>query len=124
MISGVADFKVKFLQSLSYEVRTPKRKGASKESCEDEATVEYIRHENYINDGYRELFGEVYSAMGFDDVLATERKTDHWNSLLRDVSITRIGEPDNKREIHRKLQDEQEVSYGLDSVYDLMDHVG
>jgi hypothetical protein len=67
---------------------------------------------------------KITSAMGFDDVLATERKTDHWNSLLRDVSITRIGEPDNKREIHRKLQDEQEVSYGLDSVYDLMDHVG
>ena len=106
-----------------YEVHAPKRKGASKESCEDEVKVKNIRHEKSINDGYRELFGEVYSAMGLDEVLETERKTDHWNSLLRDLSIARIAEPDSKLQTHRKLRDEQEISYGLDSVYDLMDHV-
>lgn len=106
-----------------YEVYAPKKRAAAPEGCEDVVKVKNIRHEKSFNDGYRELFGEIYTEIGLDNVLETERKTDHWNALLRDICIARIAEPDSKRQTHRKLKDEQEINYSLDSVYDLMDHV-
>ena len=106
-----------------FEVHAPRKKGEKKESCEDQVKVKNIRHEKSFNDGYRKLFGEIYDKIGLTSILDVKYKAEHWNSMLRDICISRIAEPDSKRKTYRNLKEQNEVIYTLDSIYRLMDHI-
>jgi hypothetical protein len=98
---------------------------ANKESIESENNEELkvnlnklIEESRSIN-GIHDIYGEVYSQIGFDHILKSPSK----NKMVKDLVMARIANPSSKRKSVLNLEEEFGINLNLDSVYKVMDDI-
>jgi transposase len=69
--------------------------------------------------GIHDVYGEVYSQIGFDNILKLPSK----NKMLMDLVMARIANPCSKRKSVLNLEEEFGINLNLDAVYKLMDDI-
>jgi transposase len=86
-----------------------------------EATVDQINlldteEKGRYVEGFHEIFGKIFSQVGFDDILPKNQ-----TSVLLDVLLARIATPCSKSRTHRILNGEFGKDTSLDRIYRMMD---
>ena len=71
--------------------------------------------------GVREVFGEVYRSLGWNNVGGPGRSGG--NRLIKEMVLARIAHPLSKRKTVNRLYDHASVALNLDSVYRSMDYL-
>ncbi|SRR3989339_123738 len=96
-------------------------KEATDTADEDKVCVGDLEVERHIDNGIKDIYGHLYSLSGMDTMLATGKKQEHWNKILKDCVLMRINTAASKRKISELLEEDQDVSIPLDQIYRLMD---
>ena len=71
--------------------------------------------------GVREVFGEVYRSLGWNNIGGPGRSGG--NRLIKEMVLARIAHPLSKRKTVNRLHDDASVALNLDSVYRSMDYI-
>ena len=88
-----------------------------------EVNLKNIVEEKRIVTGIHQVFGKIFDAVGFQDVLKNPSSKKASVKLLKNVVIGRIAEPASKRQTARMLSEEYGVNTQLTSIYRMMDFV-
>jgi len=88
-----------------------------------EVNLKNIVEEKRIVTGIHQVFGKIFDAVGFQDVLKNPSNKKASVKLLKNVVIGRIAEPASKRQTARMLSEEYGVNTQLTSIYRMMDYI-
>ena len=88
-----------------------------------DVNLKNIVEEKRIVTGIHQVFGKIFDAVGFQDVLKNPSSKKASVKLLKNVVIGRIAEPASKRQTARMLSEEYGVNTQLTSIYRMMDFV-
>ena len=88
-----------------------------------EVNLKNIIEEKRIVTGIHQVFGKIFDAVGFQDVLKNPSNKKASVKLLKNVVIGRIAEPASKRQTARMLSEEYGVNTQLTSIYRMMDYI-
>lgn len=94
-----------------------------KQPSDDLVHMSDLREEQRILDGIGEVFGKLYSDLGFDGIIAGTRRDAKWNNVLKTCVMARVANPVSKRRTAALLEEDYGVKVDLDDVYTMMDHV-
>ena len=94
-----------------------------KKPSDDMISMSDLREEQRIIDGVGEVFGKLYSDLGFDSLLSATRKDAKWNSILKTCVMARVANPVSKRRTAALLEEDYGIKIDLDDIYTMMDHV-
>ena len=124
-----AEESLKMLKSNKKDTRKDKKdnskNSANNKSVELENNQELkvdlkklVEESRSIN-GIHDIYGEVYSQIGFDNILKSPSK----NKMIKDLVMARIANPSSKRKSVLNLEEEFGINLNLDSVYKVMDDI-
>jgi len=88
-----------------------------------DVNLKNIIEEKRIVTGIHQVFGKIFDAVGFQDILKNPSSKKASVKLLKNVVIGRIAEPASKRQTARMLSEEYGVNTQLTSIYRMMDFV-
>ena len=124
-----AEESLKMLKSNKKDTRKDKKdnskNSANNKSVELENNQELkvdlkkLVEESRIINGIHDIYGEVYSQIGFDNILKSPSK----NKMIKDLVMARIANPSSKRKSVLNLEEEFGINLNLDSVYKVMDDI-
>lgn len=112
------------LPGLENEFYSPDRKASQAKSPDTEALNIYgVREVKRLNVGMQDVFGQVYSQMGFEDLIRDTRKDDEWNEILKQVVLSRIFDPTSKRRTSEETLRDLGEEVPLQKIYRMMDRL-
>ncbi|NOZ36039.1 MAG: IS1634 family transposase [Chlorobi bacterium] len=88
-----------------------------------DVNLKNIVEEKRIVTGIHQVFGKIFDAVGFQDVLKNPSNKKASVKLLKNVVIGRIAEPASKRQTARMLSEEYGINTQLTSIYRMMDFI-
>ena len=88
-------------------------------SKELKVDLKKLVEESRIINGIHDIYGEVYSQIGFNNILKSSAK----NKIIKDLVMARIANPCSKRKSVLNLEEEFGINLNLDSVYKVMDDI-
>lgn len=98
-----------------------KIQGPSQE--QDLVDMSKLRSLQIITDGITDIFGTLYTELGWLKLLHNTRKDKVWNQILRSLVLARIANPSSKRKTQCFLSRDLGVKIALDQIYRLMDQL-
>lgn len=96
----------------------------NKKPTKDKVEIDQLREEHRIIEGIGEIFGKIYSDLGFDDLIGGTKKDSQWNGILKSCVIARISNPESKRKTADLLEEDYAIRIPLEKIYRMMDHAG
>jgi transposase len=93
-----------------------------KKATQDLVHMSDLREEQRIIDGIGEVFGKLYSDLGFDGAITGTRRDAKWNSILKTCVMARIANPSSKRRTAALLEEDYGIKVALNDIYTMMDH--
>lgn len=106
------------LPGFEEEFHKPKPRPKTKES---QVNVHNLKEETRVITGFDEVFGNLYKQLSFDDFLSQEEQK--WNTILKEVTITRLFEPDSKLRSSDLIQTFFNRKLPVQSIYRMMDRL-
>ena len=94
-----------------------------KAPTDDTVAIKELREEQRIVTGIGEVFGKLYSDLGFDTLLRGTRKNAQWNTILKSCVLARLANPVSKRRTASLLEEDYAIKISLEKIYRMMDHV-
>jgi transposase len=82
--------------------------------------LKQLREEHRIITGIHDIYGTLFGQVGFDALL---KKCPVSSKVLKDIVLARIARPVSKRASVDMLETDFGITWSLDSVYRMMDHV-
>jgi transposase len=82
-----------------------------------------LREEQRIIDGIFDVFGKLYSDLGFDYILGKANEYKSWNKILKTCVLARIAQPTSKRETASFLERDFGIKVPLEKIYRMMDRL-
>ena len=95
----------------------------SKTQTEDTVKVKELREEQRIITGIGEVYGKLYTDLGFDTLITGTRKDAQWNSIIKSCVLARLANPASKRRTASLLEEDYAIKIPLEKIYRMMDHV-
>ena len=90
---------------------------------EDHVRLNNLKEEQRVIDGIGDVFGKLYSDLGFDNILTGTRKKEQWNSILKACVMSTLANPVSKRRTASLLEEDFGVRIPLEKIYRMMDHL-
>lgn len=94
-----------------------------KKETEDKVEVKNLREEQRIIEGIGEVFGKLYSDLGFNTIIGGSKKDEQWNGILKSLVIARIANPVSKRRTASLLEEDYAIKIPVEKIYRTMDHL-
>ncbi|MFP4458754.1 MAG: IS1634 family transposase, partial [Candidatus Zixiibacteriota bacterium] len=94
-----------------------------KSEIEDDVLLKNLKEEQRIIDGIGDVFGKLYSDLGFESVIDGTRKDTEWNSILKACTLSRLANPSSKRRTASLLERDFAIRIPLEKIYRMMDHL-
>lgn len=91
------------------------------EEIEDVVKIKHLRQESRVITGVSEVFGKIYSELGFDSLLWGEDQGWHW--ILKACVLARLGNPASKLKTARLLGKDYGVEIPPHKIYRMMDRL-
>ncbi len=85
--------------------------------------VKDLREKKRIIEGIGEVFGRLYSELGFDNLVISGRNNGEWNKILKACVLARIAFPASKLQTVLRLERDFSLSIPLEKMYRMMDSV-
>lgn len=110
---------------LSEEKKVMKKQGRPKKKTFEDVTEEHqislahLIEEKRIVEGFHEVAGHVYKAMGYEALLRQKKD----NELLKDLVLMRLAQPTSKLKTQQILEERFSKTHDLDRIYRLLDKV-
>ena len=98
-------------------------KKEQKAEVEDDVLLKNLKEEQRVIDGIGDVFGKLYSDLGFDDIIEGTRKDNEWNAILKACVISRLANPVSKRRTASLLERDFGIRIPLEKIYRMMDHL-
>lgn len=83
-----------------------------------------IQEEDRVIKGIHDIYGKLYDELGFNKVLPNPARNVASTNVLKEIVLSRVANPDSKRESVRNLEANFGVKLDLNSVYKMMDKLG
>ena len=83
-----------------------------------------IQEEDRVIKGIHDIYGKLYDELGFNKVLPNPARNVSSTHTLKEIVLSRVANPDSKRESVRNLEANFGVKLDLNSVYKMMDKLG
>lgn len=93
------------------------------QTTEQNLNIYGIREVKRLHTGIQDVFGQIYSQMGFEDLISKTRKDNQWNEILKQVVISRIFEPSSKRRTSQETLIDMSEEIALEKIYRMMDRL-
>ena len=93
----------------------------NKSPVPDDVKLNSLREEQRIIEGVNDIFGKLYSDLGFDQLLGIKKKDAERNSILKTVTIARVANPVSKRRTASLLEEDYGIKIPLEKIYRMMD---
>lgn len=90
---------------------------------EDDVKLKNLKEEQRIIDGIGDVFGKLYSDLGFDEIIEGTRKDKQWNAILKTCVLSRLANPVSKRRTASLLEQDFGIRIPLEKIYRMMDHL-
>jgi len=97
--------------------------GIKKNPVQDKVRIKDLREEQRIVEGIGEVFGKLYTQLGFDYLIGETKKDKQWNAILKSLVIARVANPVSKRRTASLLEQDYAIKIPLEKIYRMMDHV-
>ena len=94
-----------------------------KREIEDNVLLKNLKEEQRIIDGIGDVFGKLYSDLGFDRIIEGTRKDDEWNAILKTCVLARLANPVSKLRTASLLERDFGIRIPLEKIYRMMDHL-
>lgn len=94
-----------------------------KKPADDTVRIKRLREEQRIIDGIGDIFGGLYTDLGFDHLLGDNESSKRWNGILRECVMARLANPVSKRRTAALLEEDYGIKISLEKIYRMMDHV-
>lgn len=91
------------------------------DDLEDKVRMKDLREERRIIDGIVDVFGKLYSDLGFDRLLDNTRKDAQWNTILKSCVLARVASPASKMKTAVELEKDHGIKIPLEKIYRMMD---
>jgi len=98
-------------------------KKEQKAEVEDDVLLKNLKEEQRVNDGIGDVFGRLYTDLGFDNIIKGTRKDKEWNAILKACVISRLANPVSKRRTASLLERDFGIRIPLEKIYRMMDHL-
>lgn len=102
------DFPIEIENSLTYEPKI--------EQPTSLVAIESMKEERRVVDGFHEIFGTLFSQLGFNSILKGKHK-----EILRDVVLARIAQPASKAATQQILAADFGREIELDRIYRMIE---
>lgn len=89
----------------------------------EDVQLSNLKEEQRIIDGIGDVFGKLYSTLGFDEIIDGTRKDKEWNSILKACTLARLANPVSKRRTASLLERDYAIRIPLEKIYRMMDHL-
>lgn len=97
-----------------------KRKKTIKEELVD---INDLREEKRINEGYSDIFSDLYKEVGLDESIKCTKNDREWNDVIESTVIARIADPKSKLATLRQLEDNFDIKIPFQKIYRAMDRL-
>ena len=94
-----------------------------KAEVEDDVLLKNLKEEQRVIDGIGDVFGKLYSDLGFDNIIQGTNKDTQWNSVLKACVIARLANPASKLRTASLLEKDFGIRIPLEKIYRMMDHL-
>lgn len=98
-------------------IENRKKKG----KVEDHVLLKNLKEEQRVIDGIGDVFGKLYTDLGFDNIIKGTRKNEQWNAILKACVMSRLANPVSKRRTASMLEKDFGVRVPLEKIYRAMD---
>jgi len=92
------------------------KKSKSQKRMRHKVTITNLKEESRINVGIEDIFGKLYSEIGFHDLLSKAHQ-----ETLRQIIFARLLEPSSKRRLSYVSEEKFDKEIPLDRIYRMMD---
>lgn len=97
--------------------------GVKKKDTPDKVCINNLREEQRVIEGIGDVFGKLYSDLGFDNLLGEKKKEKEWDSILKSCVMARLANPVSKRRTASILEEDYAIKIPLEKIYRMMDHL-
>ncbi|MBU0506930.1 IS1634 family transposase [bacterium] len=91
------------------------------ETAKGKVDLGNLREEQRMIDGIGDIFGNLYTDLGFDNILSEFKKDEQKNAILKSCVLARIANPTSKRRTASVLEEDYGIKIPLDKIYRMMD---
>ena len=99
----------------------PRRR--AKRRVEELVDVNDLREEKRVNEGFTDIFGEVYQRVGLNQSIKGSRSDDQWNDIIQSAVIARIADPRSKLSSLQQLESRFDIKIPFHKIYRAMDQL-
>jgi transposase len=79
-----------------------------KQPVEDQVKINDLREEQRIIEGIGDIFGKLYSDLGFTNLISKHKKDQPWNNILKSCVLARLANPVSKKRTASLLAEKEE----------------
>jgi transposase len=115
-------YSVEEIETLEKKAKESKKEQEVKDNREDyEVNLLDLIEEDRVIKGIHDIYGKLYSELGFDKVIANPTRNVSASKALKEIVMARIANPDSKMGSVEMLEEKFGVNLNLKSVYRMMD---
>lgn len=85
--------------------------------------LRHLREEKRVVKGFTDIYGALYSELGFDTVFPKGRRYAKAHEILRHMVLARIAQPGSKRASAALIEQDWGITVSLEKVYRMMDNL-
>lgn len=89
----------------------------------DSVCIGDLKEEQRIITGFTDIFGKLYTDLGFETLLDGNKKSEQWNHILKTCVLARIANPRSKSRTASFLEQDFGIKIPVEKIYRMMDHV-
>jgi len=115
-------YSVEEIETLEKKAKEEKKEQKVKDNREEyEVNLLDLIEEDRVIKGIHDIYGKLYSELGFDKVIANPTRNVSASKALKEIVMARIANPDSKMGSVEMLEEKFGVNLNLKSVYRMMD---
>jgi len=115
-------YSVEEIETLEKKAKESKKEQEIKDNREEyEVNLLDLIEEDRVIKGIHDIYGKLYSELGFDKVIANPTRNVSASKALKEIVMARIANPDSKMGSVEMLEEKFGVNLNLKSVYRMMD---
>lgn len=85
--------------------------------------VHDLREEKRINEGFTDIFGQIYKEIGLESIITESKFNDQWNDIIQSTVIARVANPKSKLATLNQLENQFDIKIPFQKIYRAMDQL-
>ncbi len=94
-----------------------------KKEIKEKVAIKDLREEQRLIEGIGDIYGKLYTDLGYDDLISEVKKDKQWNYILKHCVLARIANPDSKKRTAALLEQDYGIKIALEKIYRMMDRL-